>query len=216
MSNSRKKIARRIAVSSGAAVAALALGAGTAFAAPPSDVDVGGHTTPQQYEGTDADGITFVADGQTMTCATSVVSGEVTPGSTSWLPATFATVTGSTWTNCVGPAGIPLEVTHNGTWNLGINGDTVGGVTPGEVVDIQAHVENPAGLCSFDVSGSVAVEFHESDQTLYTDPNDAGLTVTNVNGCLGLIDENSSATFDGEYHITDTAGVEFPITITSS
>ena len=188
------------------AVALVSIGT-AAYAGPPWTVSVGGSSTgaPASYTattvGTNPD-ITFTVPGLTLNCDDGTANGTITPGATA---SKAGEIAGSSFNGCLGPLGIPLNVTQVGTWDINIAGDNVGGVTPGSIGSISASVSNPGGACDFDVTGSVGGSFDENTQQLSA--SGGGLTVSNVSGCFGLIQNGDPATFDGAYQLANIANV---------
>lgn len=200
------KFPRKSLAAAGAA-ALIVVGGTAAFAGPPWTISVGGSSTgaPASYTA-ESGPVDFTVPGLNLGCDSSDAAGTITPGATS---STAGVITSTTFDNCVGPLGIPLEVNQTGTWDINITGDNSGGVTPGQIGNVSASVSNPDGLCSFDVSGTVAGSFDENNQALTAD-NTSGpdtLFVENVNGCFGLILEGDPATFDATYDLAGIANV---------
>lgn len=184
------------------AVALVSIGT-AAYAGPPWTVSVGGSSTgaPASYSattvGTDPD-IEFSVPAADLTCADGTADGTITPGATA---SKAGEITATEFNTCLGPFDIPLEVTQTSVWDINITGNNVGGVTPGSIGNVNAHVENPDGLCEFDVTGSVPGSFNENNQQLAV--GGGGLTVSNVSGCFGAIGNGNPATFDGTYQLAD-------------
>lgn len=130
----------------------------------------------------------------------------------------LATIDGAstTWTNCTGPLGLGFTVAGSGSWDVNATGETVGGATPGTITGASAAVDDP-GVCSFDVNGSVEGTYtNGTTSTLSTSATGSTLTISNVSGCFGIINEGDSATFVGTYQITANDTANNPVTITSS
>ncbi|WP_262852236.1 hypothetical protein [Mumia quercus] len=204
------------------------MAATTAYAGPPANVTVGGATTGSHaISGHTTGAISFNAGGVAMSCTSGTATGSVTAGSYTPYPTpNVATITGTTWSGCVGPLGIPMNVAHSGTWGLQITGNESGTVTPGRLVNISATVTSATpGLCSFKVAGTVNGSFNDATSTgahthngqlLSVVTAGSTLTVSNVVGCFNLIPNGASANFAGTYHVTKTDNnTEWPIKITT-
>jgi len=165
-----------------------------------------------------APAITFTdtTTNQVLNCVSGTAPGSTTVGS--GLSGTgLATIDGAntTWTSCTGPLGLAFTVAGSGSWVLNATGPTSGGVTPGTITSAGASVSDP-GICSFNVSGSVTGSYTNSPATLSVAADNSTLTISNVNGCLGIINEGDSATFVGSYSIAANDAANNPVTVTSS
>jgi len=159
--------------------------------------------------------LTDTTTGTQLTCSSSTATGAATRGSGQAGPG-IARITSTTFSNCVGPLGIMFTVQHVGTWLLNAVTPTATGAN-GTITAVQARLSG--SLCSATVSGSVPVSFINSNnatppsqaqlQVLPTNPGT--LTITNVSGCFGLINNNDKASFRGTYNITNPV----PLRITS-
>lgn len=194
------------------AVALISIGS-AAYAGPPWTVSVGGSSSGSAATFTastleidpaagDQPDIEFSVPAADLTCDTGTADGTITPGATA---STAGEISSTVFTDCLGPFGIALDVTQTCAWDLNIVGNNVSGVTPGEIDGVCAHVENPGGLCEFDVTGAVPGAFDESNQQLAV--SGGGLTVSNVSGCFGAIGNGNAATFDGTYQLANIATV---------
>lgn len=222
-----KKNTRRIAVSAGAALATVALAATTALAAPLTYTVTAGSAPPgttvnwtaTTVDVPNAPDIVFtdVTDGITMTCESGSATGHVTTDS--GLPgAGIGTITGASFMNCQG-LGISLTVIPHTPWSLDATGATSGGVTSGQISSIDATVvDSGTGgiLCSFDVTGTVGGSYDNSTTELNLPGTNATLTITNVNGCFGLITEDAEATYEATYDVTADNPSYNPIHINSN
>ena len=230
-----KKVSRAVVVPT-IALSALALGSAAAFAASSYNVTAGSapagtvvrytaNTTGPSPQVTFTDTTANVV----LNCVSASATGEVTvgtiPGATPpGTPTPIGTVDGTTWNTCTGPFGIQLTVTGSGSWKLNATGDTVGGVTPGSVSAVNAHV---AGSCAFDVTGSVDGSYTNgtTDGTLtvpglLTLPGTStALTISNVSGFLcgsAGIQNGDHAKFKATYQVVADIGAYNPIRITSN
>lgn len=164
-------------------------------------------TTPQIH-------FSDVTSGQTLTCAKGTAPGTTKTGS--GLSGTgIGHVNGpkTTWTTCKGPGGLVFKVTGVGTWNINAASFS-SGVTTGKITNAKATVVD-SGVCSFTVTGSVGIKYTNSTHVLAVPGGTAGLTVSNVSGCLGLINNNDKAKFKANYALKATNSAFNPITITS-
>ena len=195
------------------ATAALTLGASAAWATGPYTISAGAQTSGTvAYTGSTTGAspqIQFNSPNVEMGCDSGTAAGDLFLGSNA-TGDDVGSITSSTWTNCVGPFGLPMSVTHAGTWSLNLTGTPTGGVTVGNIDEVNAHVEATGDpeTCSFDVIGSVDGNFNESGQALtITTPTAIGALFTvNVVGCFGLVDEGGPATFEGAYALANPAG----------
>ena len=192
-----------------AGAAALVAVGGAAYAAGPYTVTAGSTSSGTvAYTGTTSGAspqIKFSTPGVDMTCASGTAAGNLHLGANA-TGANIASIDSTTWTNCIGPLGLDLVVTQVGTWTLNATGDASVDPVAGSITSVNAHVENPGGACSFDVTGTMGGTFSEATQTLAVTPAGSTLVVTNVSGCFGLVSENDPATFEMSYLIANPAG----------
>ncbi|HVV24948.1 MAG TPA: hypothetical protein VHF06_36290 [Pseudonocardiaceae bacterium] len=167
-----------------------------------------------------APAITFTdtTTNQVLNCVSATAPATTTVGTD--LPgADLATIDGAstTWTNCTGPLGLGFTVTGAGNWDVNGTGETTGGVTPGSITGASASVDDP-GVCSFDVNGDVQGDYTNgtSTSTLSVVADGSTLTISNVSGCFGIINDGDSATFEGTYQIAANDSGDNPVTITSN
>lgn len=166
-----------------------------------------------------APAITFTdtTTNQVLNCVSGTAPGTTTVGA-GQSGAGLATIDGAstTWTSCTGPLGLAFTVSGSGSWILNATGATAGGTTPGTITSASASVSDP-GICSFDVSGSVTGSYtNGSPATLSVAADNSTLTISNVNGCLGIINDGDAATFVGAYQIAANDAANNPVTVTSS
>lgn len=178
-----------------------------AYAGPPWTVSIGGSSTgaPAAYTASTVGAspqINFTTPAANLGCASGTAAGTITPGATT---GAVGSITSSTFNSCSGPLGLTLNVTQNSAWAININGNQVGGVTPGNVSTISASVSDGSGLCSFDVTGTVPGSFNQNTQQLTV--NGGGLSISNVNGCFGVINEGDPATFAATYQLAGIGAV---------
>ena len=203
-----------------AAAALVAFGAPAAFAASSYNVTAGSAPagTIIRYTATSPQ-VTFTdtTSGTVLNCASASATGTVTVGTiSSGTP--IGTVDGTIWNTCTGPGGISLAVTGSGTWGLNATGNTVGGVTPGNVSAVSAHVSG--GGCDFDVTGTVDGTYTNgsSNGTLTLPGTTSGLTISNASFFCGTvgIGNGDLASFRATYQVVADNGAYNPIQIISS
>ena len=155
-----------------------------------------------------------VTSGQTLTCASGAAPGTTKVGK--GLSGTgIGHIAGpkTKWNTCAGPAGLKFVVTGVNTWNL--NAATFAApVTKGTITNVKAKVVD-SGVCSFVVTGKVGVSYSNTTHVLTVPGSAATLTVSNVSGCLGIINNNDKASFKGAYKLTANVTADNPIKITS-
>lgn len=166
-----------------------------------------------------------------MGCDNATATGTINAGGSS-SGLNVGSITGTTWGNsptaaCEGPGGIPMDVTQVGTWSLNVDLNPkpthpiADNNLTGWVGNVEAHVESKIpGLCEFDVIGTADAIFKEKvlkdagppavyAQELEIDETTAtgNLTVVNVDGCFGEIEDGDPADFTGKYNITSPDGL---------
>ena len=191
----------------GAAVAGLALVAGPALAV--------SSTGPSSATFTADKGSTVLtANGQTLTCTSSSVGG---PIHASGNP--VANITAASWGGCSWGSFPATVAVTSPNWALNVSSGATSALGDHSVLGTltginNVHVDINTGLghCTFDVTGSVGGAFDE-----WVDKNGDGvmdvgdaqqltvsnslLTISNTAGlCLGLVNNNDSATFSGVYN----------------
>jgi hypothetical protein len=163
-------------------------------------------TTPQIH-------FADTTSGQTLTCDSGTAPGTVKTGSgQSGTGLGHINGAGTTWTHCTGPGGLTFNVTGVGTWNINATSFKAP-TTKGKINNVKATVVDP-GLCSFTVTGSVTTNYSNKTHILSV-PGSAGLTVSKVSGCFGIINNNDKAKFTGKYALSANDPTENPVTITS-
>lgn len=204
-------------LAAGAAAAAIVAVSSPAFAAgPPYTVSVGGssaagtHTISAASTGT----ITFSARNSSgtiinMNCTS--VSGSGTASSGTGLTQ-VASIGSTTWTGCTIPGGA-ATITQSGTWSVngtGSNATTGNETIAGNVGNVTAGVAttaNPA-VCSFRVTGTARGSFNEATQQLVVSETGytGNLTLSNVSGCLGRLQNGNPANFGATLNVTSPDG----------
>jgi len=119
----------------------------------------------------------------------------------------------TTWNNCSGPAGLRFAVTGIGTWNINAS-SYASPVTTGHIAKVDATVDDP-GLCTFTVTGAVAVNYSNATQVLTVPGKSPTLAISNVTGCFGAINNGDKAEFSAKYLLAASVSADNPITITS-
>jgi hypothetical protein len=196
----RTRLTKVLLAGAAAATAALALSAVPASAvATTFTVSPGG-----SYSG--SAGTTTLTDtttGNALTCKSASAAGTLESGS--GLSGTdIGTITSSSFTTCTGPLSLSFKVKQSGTWDLNVTASS-GGVSTGFISGIKAALSGP--LCSATVTGSADVSYSNSTGVLTVAPVSGSghtLTVSGVSGCLGLINNGDTTTFNGAYTISPT------------
>lgn len=153
--------------------------------------------------------------GGALTCASGTAHGTIPLGTHS---ATLGNITGSTWATCTGPFGLNLIVTQPSTSSWVLTGDSYNattGVTSGHISNVTANItSNPAGSCSFTVSGAVNATYTNSTHVLAVANSGTTnfLTISNVSGCFGVVGSGHHASFTANYSVTTPLGA---LTVTS-
>ena len=168
----------------------------TAGSATTADNPVGWTATSGEvsFEDTDA--------GLPMTCDSSTAKGDVTVGT--GISSPVGHINSISWTGCQG-LGIDLTVTASGLpWNVDGTDATAGGVTPGEIEPIQAHVVDTGTngtVCSFDVEGSASGSYTNGSQTLSVAETGDTLIIRNPAGtlCGPLLLDGDHASYEADY-----------------
>lgn len=206
------KIAK-VAGATVAVAAVVALSAGSASAAVPPPHKIVAGTTQKgtaAFTGTiNPPGVVFTVGTIKMTCKKSVASGTVKlgPKVSATRPATIGK---STWSGCVGPAGIALFVVQRTPWYLNTTSKTVNGVTQGFIGNVHAyvHAANPS-ICNFVVTGTVGGNYANPTHLLNVNGGATGahkLLIGQLHGCFGLIHNGQHPHFLGHYKVTTPKG----------
>ncbi|GGF37437.1 hypothetical protein GCM10011519_08720 [Marmoricola endophyticus] len=175
---------------------------GPAFAAGSYTVTAGGQSTgTTAFTGT-AGSISFTTPGADLSCGGGTAGGTLNLGTSDGTG--IADISSASFSDCVGPLGIPLDVTQTGDWTLNATG-TPGAVTDGSITGVSAHVSNPDGQCDFDVTGAVDGNFDSANQQLNVTSGNV-LTLSNVNGCFGILNDGDTADFSATYDVVADAG----------
>lgn len=194
-----------------AGASAVALTAAPAIAAPTYTVKAGTTTTGTTSYTAATTGaspqVKFAAGTNNLSCTSATATGSIKLGS-GLSGAGLGSITGSTWTGCIGPLNLPVTVVQTGTWSVNATGTTTAtGVTAGTVSNVAATVSVNQGGCSFNVTGSVksALVTTATKQQLKVKPQ-LTLTIGNVVGCFGLLSNGTKASFAATYKLKAANG----------
>jgi hypothetical protein len=126
-------------------------------------------------------------------------------------------ITRSSWSNCIGPAGLKMRVRQLQAWRLNFVG-APGRTTRSYLDTIKARVVDSStggNQCSAIVTGTVSGQFNSPSQVLQINGGPlrakAPLRFSNVNGCFGAIKNGQTARFYAKYKIKNATAK--PITI---
>ncbi|HEY0890741.1 MAG TPA: hypothetical protein VGE38_14125 [Nocardioides sp.] len=193
-----------------------AAAAGLALIAAPANAFTVTNSGSNSVTGTAKGVTTLTANGQVLSCQTSSVSGTVNPGSSN----PVANITSASWNTCDWN-GYPASVTvTNPNWQLNyVSGATnnandtniAGTIT--NISNVLVTINGPAGVCTFNVTGSVNAIFKENNgkggQEITVLSTGSTLTISNRNNfftCAGLVNNGNTATFSGSYNLNTLAG----------
>ncbi|MET7858068.1 hypothetical protein ABZS81_12720 [Streptomyces sp. NPDC005318] len=142
--------------------------------------------------------LTDTNTGATLTCSSATATGQLPNGAASGSP--LATITSTTWNSCSGPLGITFTVQQNGIWNINAAPplNASGGVD-GTIDNVSAHITG--SLCSADVTGGVPATYDNNGHLVVHPTNPPSLTISNVSGCLGLLNNGDTVAFDATYNV---------------
>lgn len=148
---------------------------------------------------------TLQANGVTLTCAAGAASASGSLSGTSQTAhvaqlGTIARADFGLGGGCTG-FGVPTNAQLNQSATLWATGPTVGGITQGEVRDIDATVRIPLLGCVFTVSGTLPGYYSNASSKLVVNPGSSpvsGLHITDTN-CSGLFPVNAPAWFQAEF-----------------
>jgi hypothetical protein len=200
---------RKRAGSAGFVVAASALavvlGASTALAATLTvKVTNGGSYTASSSS-------TVLTDnGVSVTCTSSKASGSI-PTKTytnATTPVTVGTAKTLSFSGCTGPLGAVTVKVNKLPYKVQVDSKTDSkGQTDGMVSGVNTTVSMTG--CSFTVTGSAPGYYTNSSHTLTMTPtlptkalNKAQLTISNVSGCSGLVNNGDHPTYKGTYKVS--------------
>jgi hypothetical protein len=135
--------------------------------------------------------------GSALTCTSSSAGGTVNTGT--GVGPTLGSISSLSFASCTGPLNITFTVTANSLpYPLVGTGATVSGVTPGQVTGVNARLSGP--LCSATVTGTAAGSYSNTTRRL-TLSGSPTLTISNVSGCFGLLNNGDTASFAATYNV---------------
>jgi hypothetical protein len=135
--------------------------------------------------------------GSAVTCTSSTATGAFTTGMD--VGPTLGAVSAIGFSNCTGPLGITFTATANSLpYSITATGPTVGGVTPGEVPGVNVRISGP--LCSATVTGAAPGRYNNATRRVNL-LSGATLTISNVSGCLGLLNDGDTASVTTAYNM---------------
>jgi len=107
-------------------------------------------------------------------------------------------VTGSTWDDCIGPAGFAPSVDHQDNWTIESRSGLVDGRGEVRISNIDANVHGMD--CEFDLSGYADAELRLDDKEVDVSADNSRVAISNVEGCFGQVSNGDrvgiDATFD--------------------
>jgi len=154
-------------------------------------------------------------NGQNVTCTStsttpaSKATGSVpTATTTGTSPVKIGTVKTLAFHNCTGPLGAVTTTISALPYSLKVDSKTNStGQTDGMITGTKVHVSMTG--CAFDVTGSASAFYSNKTFKLTVTPkppitplNKAQLTVANVSGCAGLVNNGDHPTFTGTYAVS--------------
>jgi hypothetical protein len=159
---------------------------------------------------------TVLTDGSvSVTCSTvgsvpaSKTTGSVpTATTTGTSPVKVGTAKTLSFNNCSGPLGMVTTTLTGLPYSISVDSKTNStGQTDGIISGVKAHVSMTG--CAFDVTGSTAGFWSNKTFKLTVTPkppitplNTAQLTVANVSGCAGIVNNGDHPTFTGTYTVS--------------
>ena len=205
------KRASTVLATLGAAGAVVGLSAAPAMAATTLTVKI---SNGGSYTATSAK--TVLKDGTvSVTCSTvgstpgSSTSGKVPTGShTGTSPVKVGTAAKLAFNNCTGPLGAVTTVIHSLPYAISVDSKTnSSGQTDGIISGVKVNVSMTG--CSFTVTGSTPGFYTNKTHKLSVTPklpitalNKAQLTVSNVNGCAGLVNNGDHPSYTSTYTVS--------------
>jgi hypothetical protein len=206
----RKRAAGALFAVASAALA-IGLGATTALAATTLTVKVtnGGTYTATATTTTLSDNGVNVTCSSTTTTKSSTGTGTIaTATHTGTSPVKVGTVATLNFKNCTGPLGTVKTVIHNLPYSVKVDSTTNStGQTDGMITGTNVSVSMTG--CSFLVTGSAPGFYQNSNHSLHVTPtlpvkplNTARLSVSNVVGCAGIVNNGDHPTFKATYAVS--------------
>ncbi|MFE0085676.1 hypothetical protein [[Kitasatospora] papulosa] len=200
---------RKIALTAGAAAAAVTLGATTATAGVAAPTWTVGPNSPETFSASSGT-VTLSLNGIPMTCTSSAASGNLASasGTTNVQVGTIAPLT---WSNCTSPFGPVTPTADTSTpWKLNANTYSAG-VTNGYISGVKATLK--VLTCTFTVTGNVVAKYTNSTGVLAVSNNATyKLTVATVTaGCAGIAAVGNNPTYTANYNaVTPSGGTTKP------
>jgi hypothetical protein len=130
----------------------------------------------------------------TYSCSNVTGSGGIVPGSYA-VPAQVGTITSTSWSGCTA-FGVPATVTQTGTWQLWATGVQSGGVTPGEIRNVDFTLNVPSLGCTVHWTGTAPESWQNTQSLAFTG---GALSTTGVGFCVGL---GSTGSLSGTFGFT--------------
>ncbi|WP_405939799.1 hypothetical protein OG338_26870 [Streptomyces sp. NBC_00726] len=201
-------LARRAALVTAAAAAALGMAVTTASAGTTSSWSAtpsGAYTAHADYPTLDVPLANLVCD------SSDVNTGDINASSATG--ANMATITDIDFTNCT-VAGLSFDVTMTATpWTINVTGVDPANANQvkGNVTGIAAHIEGFG--CSADFAGKVYGYYDNSSGDLVIDGTGTELTAIDAD-CMGLVNIGDVALFNASYHVDVTSTHTSPVITT--
>lgn len=184
-------------------------------AGPPHTVSVGGSAAPAShpFSAVSTGSLALNAKNNAGTvinfnCTSVSLSGTITSGQG---VNPFASIT-TTWTGCTLPGGA-MSIVQSGTWNLtstSSNATAGSESVAGYIGNVSAHMFTTANpnIWNFYVNGHMSTSFNESTQqlTINESGNTGNLTLSNVRGCLGQLQNGNTMNLAATLNVTSPDG----------
>jgi hypothetical protein len=189
-----KSIVKKAAITAVAAVAAIGIGMGVASAA---TVTASGGPN---FTATSTDSV-LTSGSITIHCSNASASGSIASGSYT-TPAQIGTITSTKWGGALSASdsctafGVPATVTQTGTWQLWATGVQSGGVTPGEIRNVDFTLNVPSLGCTVHWTGTAPESWQNTQALAFTG---GALSTTGVGFCVGL---GSTGSLSGTFGFT--------------
>jgi hypothetical protein len=194
-----------------AAAATLGLTATPAFAATTVTV-----TNPGGSTYTASSSSTVLSDnGVNVNCSGSAAAGDLPSASGVAIPAGVGTASSLSFSGCTGPLGTVTTTVSSLPYEINITAwDAANSRGTGYVGPVSVSVSMP--LCTFDVTGNAPGYYDNTNHQLVLTPDQAlpsgvgGLTVSNVSGCAGLVNNGDTPTYTSSYAVSPAITVTSP------
>jgi len=201
-------------LSGAAAVAALVLTAGPAFAATPTwTITPGGDFSAKAGTTT----LTDTSTNNALSCTSSSTSGSFKSGS-GLAGAGAGSIAKLSFSNCTGPLGLTFKVkTAALPWAVNlISYKSATGVSKVTITGIHATLSGPSctavvdGTSATADNGKVAGTYTNGTSTLKVLATGGTLHIYNVKGCAGLLNSGDATTFVGSYKLAKKQTITSP------